>query len=389
MKHLIIRLFMVGLLLMGALVQPKAKACREFGFCIEDGKFYWYENWERQGVAGDPKNITDVVFGYERGREIYDPESDGWYWLDSIFNGAKAADKEVWIPYIYQTDLELGINKQGKWVRYNADGKMIKGWYSPVGTDVILYPNQVGNVYFYDWITGEMYKGWRDIQGKSYHFDETTGALDGLQKLDSYDPDLKDFLDQFTLGYAYRDGVMVYSSSNTEINTYNILDSLIAPFLSCVDYRQYPGLDVVVDMEGYDPRGWFKGYKKYDGFKIDWIRENVLNLSEHDFERLLQIEEQGQYCYRHVEQNDHSYYCEYPITGLEGHMPSIEFTAVHACNDIAVVDYDVYRWDWNDELMDYVRETHPFGSYQAVMLRKSFNSTDYWSLLTNGMLPVG
>ncbi len=46
----------------------------------ENGKDYWYENGQRQGLEG-------------RGKEIYDPESDGWYWLDSDANGAKAVSR--------------------------------------------------------------------------------------------------------------------------------------------------------------------------------------------------------------------------------------------------------------------------------------------------------
>ncbi|MBR2809875.1 MAG: hypothetical protein IKD69_00705 [Solobacterium sp.] len=154
-------------------------ACRIFGFCPYSGKDYWFENGRRQGVMGDPKNITDTLYGYERGREIYDPESDGWYWLDCIYDGAKAADKEVWMPYIFQSDLEAGLNKEGKWVRYNHAGKMIKGWYTVQGTDLALYPQQAGNTYYYDLLTGEMLKGWKEIEGKTYHFDEMSGILLG------------------------------------------------------------------------------------------------------------------------------------------------------------------------------------------------------------------
>ena len=31
-----------------------------------------------------------------RGKEIYDPASDAWYWLDSIDGGRKAAGKDVY-----------------------------------------------------------------------------------------------------------------------------------------------------------------------------------------------------------------------------------------------------------------------------------------------------
>ena len=39
-----------------------------------DGNEYWYENGVRQGLQG-------------RGKEIYDPASNTWYWLDSIDGG--------------------------------------------------------------------------------------------------------------------------------------------------------------------------------------------------------------------------------------------------------------------------------------------------------------
>ena len=61
-------------------------ASPENGWFTIDGKDYWYENGVRQGTEG-------------RGKEIYDPESDAWYWLDAIQGGAKAVDKEVYMDY--------------------------------------------------------------------------------------------------------------------------------------------------------------------------------------------------------------------------------------------------------------------------------------------------
>ena len=108
----------------------------------ENGKDYWYENGQRQGLEG-------------RGKETYDPESDGWYWLDSDANGAKAVSKDV-----YQE------SDRGKWVRYDANGQMIKGWNT----------NENGTYYF-DLITGAMAHGTVEINGKTCHFDEATGIL--------------------------------------------------------------------------------------------------------------------------------------------------------------------------------------------------------------------
>ena len=112
---------------------------------------------------------------------------------------AKAVSKEVWMPYIYQgeknwPDEEIAMNAassgdmaaqvtkaikegSGKWVRYDANGMMYKGWYTVEGADVELYPTQKGNTYYYDPKTGLMAKGEVTIDGQVYRFDEMTGAL--------------------------------------------------------------------------------------------------------------------------------------------------------------------------------------------------------------------
>ena len=169
----------------------------ENGFAEVDGSSYWYEGGVRQGTYDDPKGV--VGDGTVRGREIYDPASDGWYWLDACYDGAKACNKEVWMPYIYQNeaswdDAEIEMNannsgsmkqqvinfiknREGKWVRYDANGKMVKGWYTVEGADAELYPEQIGNTYYYDYQTGLMAKGKQVIDGEEYFFDEVTGAL--------------------------------------------------------------------------------------------------------------------------------------------------------------------------------------------------------------------
>lgn len=127
-----------------------------------DSKDYWYENYERQGVS--------LKKGY-RGKEIYfsgksgiaNPNGlpSGWYWLDNVYGGAKAASKEVYMPYTIN-----GKDSIGKWVRYDSTGQMIKGWY------------QVGDKwYYYDLKSGAMAKGIQVIEGRTYIFDEKTGIL--------------------------------------------------------------------------------------------------------------------------------------------------------------------------------------------------------------------
>ncbi|MBR2812198.1 MAG: hypothetical protein IKD69_12545, partial [Solobacterium sp.] len=123
-----------------------------------DEKLYWFENGVQQGVCGDPLNIWDTQFDkLERGREIYDENSDAWYWLDANDNGAVACNKEVWMPYVIQGDGD----PDGKWVRYDRYGQMIKGWYA-----------DDNGVYYYDLVTGAMAKGEKTINEKTYVFDE-------------------------------------------------------------------------------------------------------------------------------------------------------------------------------------------------------------------------
>ena len=105
-----------------------------------DGNAYWYEGGIRQGLEG-------------RGKEIYDPQSDAWYWLDAIDAGRKAVSKDV-----YQE------SSGGKWVRYDSYGHMIKGWAS-----------NGNSTWYFDTITGAMFKGWNCIDGIWRYFDEITG----------------------------------------------------------------------------------------------------------------------------------------------------------------------------------------------------------------------
>ena len=112
------------------------------GWKTVNGKDYWYENGVKQGTTG-------------RGKEIYDPDSDAWYWLDANQGGAKAVSKDV-----YQE------SNGGKWVRYDANGHMIKGWDT----------NDDGTYYF-DQVYGTMAKGIVTIDGNLYLFDVDTGVM--------------------------------------------------------------------------------------------------------------------------------------------------------------------------------------------------------------------
>ena len=116
---------------------------------------FWIENGVRQGTEG-------------RGKEIYDPASNAWYWLDAVDNGAMAVSKDVYQEsYAGQfADREDGT---GKWVRYNSVGRMVKGWDYSQRFD--------GKVYYFDLTTGAMAKGTAVIDGVTYEFDRQTGVL--------------------------------------------------------------------------------------------------------------------------------------------------------------------------------------------------------------------
>ncbi len=135
------------------------------------GKRYWYENGVVQGTVNDPLIVFSM--GEARGREIFDDATDSWYWLDASQGGAMAQGKEVWMPYVVQGEPSV----DGKWVRYDKNGKMVKGWYTVEGEDASLYPGQEGNTYYYDPVSGAMLRGDVEIEGKLYHLDSETGAL--------------------------------------------------------------------------------------------------------------------------------------------------------------------------------------------------------------------
>ena len=127
-----------------------------------NGKDYWYENYDRQGVSVDSSyRGKEIYFSGQAG--IVNPSRlpAGWYWLDNVYDGAKAANKEVYMPYTIN-----GQDNIGKWVRYDGVGQMIKGWY-----------NSNGKRYYYNLKTGAMAKGLVSIDGRTYQFDETTGVL--------------------------------------------------------------------------------------------------------------------------------------------------------------------------------------------------------------------
>ena len=115
------------------------------GWYYENGQAYWYDN----GVLA-------------RSKEVYDPQTDAWYWFEA--DGTMARDKDVFIV--------LNADGTGKWTRYDSDGRMVKGE---------SYKN--GAWYYFDLTTGAMAKGFvnlpqsDDPNGKWVYYDPITGKM--------------------------------------------------------------------------------------------------------------------------------------------------------------------------------------------------------------------
>lgn len=130
----------------------------------KDGRQYWQE---KDG-------------SYAQGKEIYDPSTDAWYWIDA--NGVMAQNKDVYLR-----------SNGGKWVRYDSNGRMVKGedfrygaWYSFDFTTGAMskgmtYLSDEDKYVYYDETTGKMiygevYLGYDDERAGWYMFDAVTGA---------------------------------------------------------------------------------------------------------------------------------------------------------------------------------------------------------------------
>lgn len=120
----------------------------------DDGEMYWYD----YGIRAEYK-------------EVYDPETNAWYWFDA--DGTLAFDKDVLIPGLL------------KWVRYDERGHMI------YGEDTRVSPiDGEEHTWYFDTFTGEMLKGFQNIPDgeggtKTVYFEPTVGwMLFGTQVID-------------------------------------------------------------------------------------------------------------------------------------------------------------------------------------------------------------
>ena len=109
-----------------------AKGVKEIG-----GKYYYFS--KTTGIKAEFSS-----------KEV--PLDGDWYWFDA--DGTVAVSKDV-----YQW------SSGGKWVRYDANGRMVKGW-----------ENTSRGTYYFDPITGAMAKGVKEIDGKFYYFYKVTGV---------------------------------------------------------------------------------------------------------------------------------------------------------------------------------------------------------------------
>ncbi len=137
------------------------------GWYSVNGESYWYDN----GVMA-------------RDKEVYDPQTDAWYWFDE--DGTMAKNKDVFIPV-------NSSRTEGKWVRYDNNGWMVKGedyryggwyWFDPTTGEmqkgfvhIPVAGDPQGKWVYYDAVNGQMHHGESCIHGEWYYFDDHTGKM--------------------------------------------------------------------------------------------------------------------------------------------------------------------------------------------------------------------
>ena len=238
------------------------------GWVVQDGEHYWFDS----GTMA-------------RSKEIYDPSSNAWYWLDA--DGTMARNKDV-----YQR------SNGGKWVRYDSNGHMIKGedcryggWYyfdqttGAMAKGMKYIGSNGGKWVYYDWTTGKMAHGEQYVNYDAQHtgwylFDQYTGAMfhgdtyirSNGGKWVRYDR----VTGKMIKGLHYQDGAYYYFDQTTgamahgrvwvsEWNSYATFDSVSGRYVSKDSGNNNPG-----NTGGENIRGRFckkseKGQQRIDG----------------------------------------------------------------------------------------------------------------------------
>lgn len=255
------------------------KEDRPDGWNEIDGSYYWYEGGYRQGTE-------------DSGKEIYDPDSDAWYWLDSAANGARAVERDVYVE-----------SDGGKWMRYDENGHKVTGedyrngayyYFEPITGAMMKGPAVLpdGRKVYYDTATGQMVKGDYEVNGMICHFDEIDGHLieepeaglsfwlniDGASywyvdwvrqgwKPDDFDYAGQELHDPVSKDWVWLDGK---EQGRMAVNKFIYLDSQ-------ADKNGNPGKWVFYGSDGHMLRGWTEdGMYYFDPVYGTMARGNVI-----------------------------------------------------------------------------------------------------------------
>ena len=125
---------------------------------VQEVRQGWYDlAGNKTTAASSPQGANWYDNGVmARSKEVYDRDTDAWYWFDA--DGTCARNKDVYLQ-----------SSGGKWVRYDINGRMIKG-----------EDYRYGAWYYFDLVTGAMAKSWKHLDssgGKWVYYDPIDGRM--------------------------------------------------------------------------------------------------------------------------------------------------------------------------------------------------------------------